>query len=226
MTDEKHRENGRVIKFFILPTMLISFIMAFILPEFRTAGMLYFLMSVFSLNIFSMPRFKEEVYGIKAVIAAPLFIGAGTGIGFLILSAISPAFSLLTPSLSLSISSDIRWFIIVWIAPIAEEAFRASTIGLLRDVYPRWKFTIVNIIQALVFASLHIFVYGIGLGALQTWSAAYGTFLAVSGSLLAAFLFGLIAGYMMHRMDNITPSILSHMIINGWLVAKGFIVVS
>ena len=105
------KQNGRVVKFIIAPSMFISFLMAFVVPEFRTVGALYFLMATFSIAIFSIPRFKEEVIGIKKEIVQPLFIGVGTALSFFLISKILPGFSLLTPTLSLSISQDVRFFV-------------------------------------------------------------------------------------------------------------------
>ena len=223
---KKHKENSRVVKFIIAPTMAISFLMAFVIPEFRTVGALYFLMATFSLVIFSLKRFKEEVIGIKKGIAQPLFIGAGTALGFFILSKIAPSFSLLTPTISLAISEDVRFFVIVLLAPWIEEAWRSAVIGFIEDVYKPKKFWITNLAQSSLFSGLHVLVYGVALAAYAKWIEAFGALNAVLGSLIAALAFGLISGYMMKKFKNIIPSGVAHMIINFILIAAGLIVVA
>lgn len=225
MAEEKKKENGRVIKFFIVPTLLISFLLAFSVAELRVAGILYVVMDLYALFIFSQPRYKEEIFGISSNILAPLVIGVGTGIGFLILTIISPIFSLLTPTIPFTVSEDVRFFIIVIIAPLAEESWRSATIGLIREIY-RTKINIAIVISAILFAALHLGVYGIGFGALQTWLGLYGQFTAIVGFLFVALLFGLLAGYMNKTFNTILPATIAHIIINFWLVTKGLVIIS
>jgi len=198
--------------------------MAFVVPDLRDAGILYLIMDGYALFIFSQKKYEEEIFGVKSEFAAPLFVGVGTGIGFLILSALSPAFSLLTPTLSFSVSADVRWFIIVIMAPIIEELWRSSTLGLLEETY-RMSFLKRNTVQAIAFALLHLFVYGVAFGAYDSWIEVYGATMAIAGSLFAAFAFGWISGFMMTKFKNIVPSMLSHGVINFYLVSRGLIVI-
>jgi len=225
MTSKK-KENGRVVKFVIAPSMAVSFLMAFVIPSFRTVGALYFLMATFSLVVFSLKRFEKEVIGIKKEIAMPLFIGAGTAIGFFLISKLIPSFSLLTPTLSLSISQDIRFFVIVILAPWIEEAWRSAVIGFIDDVYKPKKFWKTNLAQSTMFSSLHTLVYGLALAAYTNWFEVFGAFNAIFGSLMAALAFGLLSGFMMKKFGNIIPSGIAHQIINFILVSVGMIVVA
>lgn len=219
------KDNDKVLKFLIVPLMFVSFLGLFVYPPLRLAFGLYLVMSLWALNAYRLATYKEEIYGIRKKIVRNYLIGLGVGGGFLLLSVISPSFSLLTPTLSFSVSEDIRWVIIVILAPLVEEVWRSSTMGYIRDIY-KTKFRTTNIIQALMFAALHTLVYGLAFNAYDTWVGVYGGFYAIGGSLLAAFIFGLISGYMMEKFQDIIPSIGAHQIINFWLVREGLIVIA
>lgn len=219
-------ENGRVVKFIIFPTMIASFVGMFVFPEIRLALGLYFVLNLLSLNAYRQKPYQEEIYGISRGAFKKYLLGLGIGGIFLIISAIAPAFSLLTPVLSLSVSEDIRWVIIVILAPLCEEVWRSSVIGYVKDIYKPRKFWKVNISQALVFSALHTLVYGLVFSAYDQWIQVYGAFSAVSGSLLAAFVFALISGYLMEKTKDVLPSIGAHQIINWWLITGGFVVVA
>lgn len=224
MTTRK-KANGRVVRWLIFPTLILSLLGLFIFPPIRLALALYVALGIWSLNAYRQKQYQEEIYGIRKGFFVKYLWGLGIGGAFLLISYIAPSFSLLTPTLSLSVSEDIRWAIIVILAPIAEEYFRSATMGYIRDIY-KSKFWTTNIFQAIIFALLHTLVYGVALNAYDKWIDVYGAFGAVAGSLVAAFAFGLLSGYMMEKFKDIVPSIGSHQIINFWLVSKGMVVVA
>lgn len=221
----KKKQNSRVVKYLLFPTLVASFIGMFIFPEIRLALALYAAMNILSLNAYRQRHYQEEIYGIKKGAFKKYLWGLGIGGAFLILSAISPSFLLLTPTLSLAVSEDIRWAIIVILAPIAEEVWRSAIIGYIRDIY-KWKFGGTNVAQAVIFALLHTLVYGVAFHAYDQWYQVYGAFNAVAGSLIAAFVFGLLSGYAMDKFKDVVPSIASHQLINFYLISKGMIVVA
>lgn len=219
-------ENGRVVKWIIFPTILVCLIGLFIFPDIRLAMGLYLVLTLFSLNAYRQKPYQEEIYGIKKGVFKKYLLGLGIGGGFLVLSAVAPSFSLLTPALSLSVSKDIRFFIIVILAPFAEEIWRSSVIGYIKDIYKPRSFWKANLGQAIPFSALHTLVYGLVFSAYDKWIEVYGAFSAISGSLMAALVFALISGYLMEKTGDVVPSIGAHQIINWWLVTKGLIVVS
>jgi len=226
----KKKENDRVVKFLIFPLLAISFLGSFIVPDLFAPLLLYAVMNLWSLNAYKRREYQEEIYGIKRKgfgLIKVAIIGIVVGGGFLILTAISPAFSLLTPAISLAVAENIRFFVIVGIAPVAEEIWRSSTFGYLRENYKKLKqkFWKSNFLVAILFAALHLFSYGILFNSYDKWIEVYGVFLAIFGSLFAAFSFGLVSGFMMHKFKSIIPSIFAHFSINLWLVKSGLIVV-
>lgn len=227
VNSNKVKENNLVIKIFLIPTLFVAFILTFIVEELRTVGILYMVMDAFALFIFSQKKYQEEVIGIKSQFVAPLFVGVGTAVAFLILKRLSPAFSLLTPAIALSVAENLRFFVIVILAPVAEECWRSSVIGLIEDTYNlKKRFWITNSVQGSIFAMIHILIYGVVLGAYDSWVQVYGAVAFISGALFAAFLFGIVSGYLMRKFQNVTPSLVSHLTINFYLYSVGLIVLS
>lgn len=223
-TMSKEKENSRVVRYIIFPMMVSAFIGFFIIPEARIPFALYFGLALWSLVAYRQKDYKEEVYGIRGNVFLQYLGGVGIGIGFLILTGIMPFFSLLTPTLSMSIISQVRWYIIVIMAPLLEEPFRSATKAYIEDIY-KISFGKANFFQAVIFALLHVLVYGIGLSAYDKWVQVYGAVLAIGGSLFAAFFFGIISGIMMKKFKSVVPSIGAHQTINFFLWTKGLIAV-
>lgn len=202
---------NNVIRIFLIPSMLISFVFMF-LDGLKNAGFVYFAMALFSIVILSRKEYQSNGYGAKFNLMS--LIGIPLAFGFLLLSAISPFFSLLTPAISLAVDVSFRIFIILGIAPCLEEAWRSSMFGLLGKWYPNAGFWRKNIIQAFVFAMIHTTAYGIFLGAYDTLIQLYGGLIAISSSLFAAFVFGILSGIVMDKTQNIVPSQLFHATVN------------
>lgn len=221
----KITDNGNVVKYILFPTLFISFIGIFIFEAVRLPLALYVVMGLWSLNAYRDKKYQEEIYGIRKGVLKDYIIGGSIGVGFLILFAIAPFFALLSPAIPLSVSSDIRFMIIVILAPLLEESWRSATMGYIRDIY-KTSFAKTNVIQAIGFGALHVLVYGLGFSAYDQWTQVYGTFLAISGSLVGAVSFGLVSGFMMEKFKGIVPSIGAHQVINFWLVQSGLVVIS
>ena len=218
--------RNRVVKWIVIPLLFVAFLFTFTVPDLRSVGILYTVMGGYILFIFSLSRFKEELIGIRNRYFGQILVGLVAGIGFLVLSAISPVFSLLTPVISLSVAEDLRFLVIVIMAPLLEEPWRAATIALIRDVY-KSSFTKAMIISAILFGLLHLFVYGVLLSGYDTWIQAYGAVKVISGSLLAAVIFGVLSGLLIKRYKSILPSLIAHVIINFVIFSKsGLVVVS
>lgn len=139
-------------------------------------------------------------------------IGSSTGIGYLILNAVTPTFSLGLPQIPLALGSTFRFIITAIGAPVFEESFfRGVLLGKFREYFDtktdqEKAFWISNIVQALLFGLFH--------------SAVYGAFITLSSAYISAVFFGLVAGYMTEKTNSLLPSILAHMIFNGFLITQ------
>jgi len=152
------------------------------------------------------------------------WVGIPIALGFILLNYINSAFSIGAPSLPLALSDQVRAAILLVFAPIIQESvFRKIIIERLMNRYNMsfWK---SNGLQAALFASYHFLSYGILLKYIETVSELIGTFGAVSGLFITAFAFGLIAGYVKHKTDNLAPGIIAHSGINGYLWGAGFVI--
>lgn len=222
-SQEKEKDILRA-KWVIIPLLFISAFVAFTIPSLLIAGLLYILMILISAFTYFVPAFKEEVIGLRKGVGRPLVIGSILASAFFLLQELVPGFSILIPNISYSVSSNLRAFVIIGIAPLAEELFRSATIAFLKETFRKkdWniKFSVVNISQALLFALLHSAVYGVAFDSYSFWFQVVGSFIAILGSIISAFVFGLISGYIMEKTNNILPSIIAHGIINFVVLSK------
>lgn len=218
--------NGRLIKYFIFPTLLINLLIMGAVPEYRTAGSIYLIFSLVGLVFYYLPPFQESLIGVKKEVFLGIGQGVAGAIAFMVIQRIIPSFSLGLPSVPLALVDSVKFVIIVYIAPTVQEyVFRGALLGALRDndLY-KLSFWKANFTQAGLFSLEHLVAYGIFLGQLATLTELYGAFAAVVGLFVAAFLFGLFAGWLANKTGSLLPSIVSHMIINGLLWSAGFVI--
>lgn len=216
-------DNERLLKFFIYPSFMINFIILLIVPEYRTAGLLYSIIAAFTIYTYSVNRFQDNVIGLR-------FTGKGVAVGliggfaFIIINKAIPSFALGMPSLPLSLIHEIQAVIIIVFAPVLEEGWRGSVIGQIKSIYGVSDEK-ANLIQSPIFSAIHLLAYGIFLGAYSTWIALYGAVTAISGLFIAALIAGFFFGWMMIKFNNTLPSQISHAVINAFLFTAGYVVV-
>jgi hypothetical protein len=139
-----------------------------------------------------------------------LLIGVIIGVMFIVGNMITPAISIGFPSLSLSMSQVNRIGVVGVLAPIAEEGmFRGALLGLLMVF--GLGFWFAAFISAGAFTAYHL--------------TAYGASLASTGAFMGAFIFGLLAAFLVRWRKNLLPAIVLHMIFNLYLLSKMFVVV-
>ena len=167
-----------------------------------------------------------ESYGIQKDFGKGMLIGIALAVGFIILNKIVPNFALGFPSLPASIADNLKAVIIIVLAPVLEEAFFNKAI--LETLQIRFKLSYVkaNVYKSLLFASFHTLAYGIYLNSIEKLSVLVGTFGAVSGLFITAFLFSLLAGYLLKKYKNLLITIIAHGIINGYLFVTALAIFS
>lgn len=218
---DKKKENGRVVQFLLFPCIFIfAFLTVVMFQYFGLPGMIGLILSLVSLVFYYLPAYQEKLLGIKTkTIFISLVSGVGFSIVFWILNQLSPAFSIGFPNLSLAISKDVRFILIVVLFPICEEIFfRSVLLGGLMEVY-KMKEGVANVLQSLAFAIFHLAAYGLALGAYSRWIEAFSAFNAILGLFLAAGFMGFLWGYISRRdgIKNILFNIISHSAINAIL---------
>ena len=125
-------------------------------------------------------------------------IGLPLGIGFIVLSSLNNIFALGFPKFAFSFTDTARFLIINTVAPAGEEGFFRGFILYLFWGLLRLPFAIANTIQGIAFAVYHFFVYGLGLLA----------------AFFAAFIFGIIAGFVAKKTNSQAGNLTGHHIIN------------
>lgn len=139
-------------------------------------------------------------------------IGGLVGGGFMLIQKITGSMAL--PYVPLATAG--QYLITVGAAPLAEEAFfRMLLLSLLLTVFGL-SFWIANAIQAGLFSIYHITAYA---GVIET-----SAILSVSGSFVAAIIFGLLAGYLVKRY-GLAASIAAHAVVNFVLLTGGFVII-
>ena len=137
------------------------------------------------------------------------------GVAMILLNWLIPQFTIGFPLLPQATTGE-RIFIVVVLAVIAEEFFfRGLIFSVLKDLITTLGAVIAT---SLLFALFHIYAYASSLS-LQG-------IVAVSGALIAAGIFGLIASFISIQRNSLISSMILHLIFNAWLMSKTFVVVS
>jgi len=223
-----NKSSARFIAFFA--TFLV--ILAVTNPPLRNNLITYILLLGVTYFGFLFSSFKDQMIGIEFKgerFTRALIWGVSIGALFVFLTSRVPGFSLGLPVLPSAISNTITIFIIVIVAPIAEELFfRGYLIGLLRSTkIGKRNVLFVIIVQAVIFAAAHVGAYIFMIYAYPSFVAGLSAIQANIGSFIAAGTFGLVAGAFVvrKRIQNLVFSIILHMIINFW-VLRPFVIVT
>jgi membrane protease YdiL (CAAX protease family) len=204
-------------------SVFLSLLLYVVYPPLRGATAIYGAMSLVSLFFYTNPAFQSYLIGIpRKKFLSTLLIGVGAGLGFVILPKIIPGLSMGLPVLPASVESSMKWIIICIFAPFVEEiATRGALLGFIkylgRNNHSNNKIIWIAIIsQAVFFMLLHALAYAVGWYQAPTWLGSLGLFSAVIGSLLVAFLFAIIMGFLVSRkgINSLVTSIVSHYIVN------------
>jgi len=183
--------------------------------QFREAGFVFLALAI---GAFVMYRSK---------VVKPIGIdefGKDIGIGFivgagLIFANVLGFFSLALPPIINVFSTNIgRLLVIAVIAPVVEEIlFRGA---VMRFLSARTNNTAGLVLQALFFASFHLSVYA----GFFLEEFALELLFVVGGAFASAFVFGVVAGLITRRTNNLLPAIIAHASINLWLI-QGLLVI-
>lgn len=199
--------------------MFISGFLAVILPTgnvLKTASGVYAILAAMTFVVFGLSVFQETLVGVKLEnLGMQSLLGLGLAAVFLLIKVIVPAFSVGASTIAI---------ITLFFAPIIEETiFRGGLLAFIEYAEAKgeevpitsFKFWIANLIQAFLFATLHLYAY------VNNWYNLSGSALAVSiaaesSAFIAALTFGLAAGALdSHpKVRSLIPSIIAHLVIN------------
>ena len=223
------KEDNKLVVNILIFLLALNVLLYVVYPPLRTATGIYGFLVVIALGVYTNGTFQDYLIGIKkSNLFKVLLIGAGFGLAFVILPRFIPGMSMGIPLLPAAVEDNLKWVVICLFAPIIEEILtRGALLGLVKYMernrgISTFELWVAIIAQAIFFTLLHATSYAAGWYEAPTWMGAFGTLSAVSASLLAAFLFGVAAGWFVTRdgIENLGVSIVAHYIINQILFVQ------
>ncbi len=197
-------------------------------PPARDNMLTYMVMSIASVIVYSIAYYQSTLFGVgKKNLVKSLLWAIIVSIGFYLATSLIPAFSIGLPLVPNSVADSLKFWIIVIIAPIAEELFfRGALLGYIRNYNPsEKKIQTFLIIQAVLFAFAHLGAYVTGFYNYSNITQGLSAINANLSVFISAGLFGYIAGLFVSRVKNLYGSMLFHAIINFILFSKAYAIV-
>lgn len=218
---------NRVVLILIALFSIVNLIMIIIVPDTAKATAIYFFVAIMCWVGYNTALLQDTIIGIpKGNVIKSLLIGIAIGAGFFVINQVIPYFAIGIPEL-LTVASNIRWFIIVGLAPLGETIlfeglifaiFRDPDLAGLSDVK-------ANLIKSILFAMTHSLAYGLIFGVLLRWIDVFNSYYAVIGLFISAFLVSMVFGYIITRkgLDSLIIPWTSHTLINLTLVSLSIV---
>jgi len=229
MVFEKLKEENRLVINILIILLAVTILLYVVYPPLRTAVGIYGFLTLICLGIYTNGVFQDYLIGIKKNnLFKIILIGSGIGLGFVILPRVIPGMSMGVPLLPAAVDDNLKWIVICLFAPIIEEILtRGALLGLVKYMerdggIKKFELWIAIIAQAIFFMLLHATSYAAGWYEAPTWAGAFGTLGAVSASLIAAFIFALVMGWLVTRdgIENLGLSIVGHYLVNQIIFVK------
>lgn len=186
-------------------------------PEIKNALFIYIAFFAVTAFTYLFAPFKSNLIGleIKGLSALrSVLYGATFGFGFWVITRLVPGASIGLPLLPGAISDQLRFFVIVFLAPIAEElVFRGAILGFFRK---KKNLTYAIVISSLLFSLAHLGAYVSGIYNYPTFVEGLSAFNANIGAFLAAFTFGAISAWFVSKngIKNLLFSMVFHALLN------------
>jgi hypothetical protein len=202
----------------------MAFILAFlwvINPTSRSAVGINLVFLAISFIVYRAKEYQDDVIGItKGNILASAGYGVlFTGLFFLI-TLVVPGMSIGYPALPASISDSLKFFLVVFVAPIAESIFFQGALYAYISNFDntpskskKWR---AIIIQALGFSGFHLASYVSGFYLYPGFTEGMSAVMANISGFIVAFLFALIAGWWVTRdgVKNLVFCVVFHLGLN------------
>jgi len=202
----------------------IAFILAFLWvvnPPARSAVGINLVFLVIAFVVYNAKEYQDDLIGISRKNLLPS-IGYGVVFTFLffLITLVVPGMSIGFPSLPASISDNLKFFLVVIIAPIIETVFfQGALMAWVSnfDTTPsKRKIWIAIFVQAILFSAFHLSAYIFGFYTLPGFTEGMSAVMANISGFIVAFLFALIAGiFVVHDgIKNLVFVILFHLGLN------------
>jgi len=193
---------------------------------------LYAFLGVISLGFITNTSMQDYFIGIPFSAKTFVWMIGGVFVGLAILSLSYFGLSIGVPLLPNSIGNNLRWIVVSVFSPIFEDILRFSLFGFVLYLTRKCsksscsinkKYVLLAVtIQALFFVVIHFSAYATGFYEAPTALGAFTGLSAVSASLIAAFIFAWITGFIcsLDGVKTYALSIVAHFVINTVLFVK------
>lgn len=147
------------------------------------------------------------IVGISDKIGKDLMIGIGSALAFIFLNSFNFIGAIGIPIIAQSIAGELgRAGIVIICASVFESVFFFEFIlSFFDEKIADFPFIVASILTAIAFASFHFLAYS-------------GNLQAMGGSFFSAGIVGFGWCYLKKYTKSLTPLIISHMIINAWIL--------
>jgi membrane protease YdiL (CAAX protease family) len=219
-------KDNRIVVIILGILLFIAFWISTI-PSLQIAAYLYGFLILIALFFYTNPVMQNYVVGIPLKGSFKnMLIGALVGVAILVM----PKFGLGigVPLLPGSAESSLRWVIVCLFAPVIETvAVLGALLGFVLYLERKGKLTqlkiwIAIIISSLFFTFLHFTSYSMGWYSAPSAMGVLSQLSAVQASLISAFLFNMIMGFVITRKKvySLLPAISGHYIVNQVIFAQ------
>ena len=202
----------------------IAFILAFLWvvnPPARSAVGINLVFLVIAFVVYNAKEYQDDLIGISRKNLLPS-IGYGVVFTFLffLITLVVPGMSIGFPSLPASIGDNLKFFLVVIVAPLVESIFFCgalyawfSNFDETQKKEKKWR---AILFTAFLFSFWHLGAYISGLYLYPDFVSGMSAFMANISAFIVAFIFMLITGYIVTRdgIMNLIFAILFHLLLN------------
>lgn len=219
--------SNRIVLLLIILYSLVNLVMIIIVPDTAKATAIYFFVAVICWLGYNSRILQDTLIGIPKYNAwKSIFVAIAVGTGFFMINQVIPYFSIGIPLL-LTVTENIRTFIIVGLAPLGETIFyeglvfaifRDKDLGGLSDLK-------ANLLKSGFFAISHSLSYGIFFGNILRWIDVFNSYYAIIGLFISAFVVSFVFGYIITRkgLNSLLIPWIAHGIINAIIISLSIV---
>ena len=202
----------------------MAFVLAFlwvINPPARSAVGINLVFLAIAFVVYTAREYQDDLIGItKGNILPSIGYGIVFTFFFFLITLVVPGMSLGFPSLPASIGDNLKFFLVVIVAPVTESLFFCGALyawfSNFDNTPSKKKKWVAIILTALLFSLWHISAYISGIYLYPDFVSGMSAFMANISAFIVAFLFMLITGWFITRdgIKNLVFGIIFHMGLN------------
>ena len=220
------RSNGVLQHNLVARNVIVgmAFVLAFlwvINPPARSAVGINLVFLAIAFVVYRASEYQDDLIGIdKKNIWASIGWGVILTFGFFLITLVVPGMSIGFPSLPASIGDNLKFFLVVIIAPVVESLFFVGALyayisnfdGTI-DKKKKWR---AILLTSILFAIWHLGAYVSGLYLYPDFVSGMSAVMANISAFFVAFLFMLVTGIVVTRggIKNLVFAIVFHLLLN------------